>query len=208
MKNFARTSWIAPLAAVAVAAVILTAVPAAAQDLHPSRRPSPMGMARTMIGDAYVFVVYSRPYERGRDHIFGTEEEGALVPYGQLWRTGANEATQFTTTGDLTVGGQKLPAGTYSVFTTPGPKEWKIHFNSKLGLNGAFGRNPETGELENMYDAANNVVDITAPVTALAEDDKVDQLTISFEDAEGGGKNLVFRWILTEVKVPVSAAMM
>ena len=93
---------------------------AAAQDLHPSRRPSPMGTARITLGDTYVRIVYSRPYKRGRDNIFGTEESGALVPYDKIWRTGANEATEMTATGDLSIGGQKLAAGTYSIFTTPG----------------------------------------------------------------------------------------
>lgn len=205
MKNRTLT---APIVALTLVALALSAGIAAAQDLHPSRRPSPMGMARTLLGDTYVFVVYSRPYERGREHIFDTEDEGALVPYGKLWRTGANEATQITATGDVTISGQKLPAGTYSVFTTPGPKEWKIHVNSKLGLNGTFGRDPESGEFKDMYDPANNVLELTAPVTALPEDDKVDQFTISFEDAEGGGKDLVFRWILTEVRLPIAAASM
>jgi len=205
MKNLTLGARIVALTLTAAA---LSAGLAAAQDLHPSRRPSPMGMARTFLGDTYVFIVYSRPYERGREHIFGTEAEGALVPYGKLWRTGANEATQLTTTGDVTIGGQKLPAGTYSVFTTPGAKEWQIHFNSKLGLNGTAGRDPESGEFKNMYDPANNVIDVTAPVIALPEDKKVDQFTLSFEDAEGGGKDLVFRWILTEVRLPIAAASM
>ena len=73
---------------------------AAAQDLHPSRRPSPMGMARITLDDTYVRVVYSRPYQRGRENIFGTEESEALVPYGKIWRTGANEGTEITITGE------------------------------------------------------------------------------------------------------------
>ena len=85
---------------------------ATAQDLHPSRRPSPMGMARITVDDTYMRVVYSRPYKRGRENIFGTEESEALVPFGKIWRTGANEATELTVTGDVTVGGKALAAGT------------------------------------------------------------------------------------------------
>ena len=130
-----RSFFVSSLVLVALAALVLPEI-AAAQDLHPSRRPSPMAMARTHVGDAYVRVVYSRPYLRGRDNIFGTAESEALVPFGQIWRTGANEATEITTTKDLKIGDQVLPAGTYSLFTTPGAESWKVHFNSRLGLSG------------------------------------------------------------------------
>lgn len=68
-------------------------------------------------------IEYSRPYKKGRE-IFG-----GLVPYGEVWRTGANEATQFITKTDLVVDGQPLPAGTYTLWTIPGPKEWQVIFN-------------------------------------------------------------------------------
>ena len=72
---------------------------AKAQDLHPSRRPSPIGIAKTHLGDTYVKVTYGRPYVRNRQ-IFGTNTDSTefLTPYGQIWRTGANEATEITTT--------------------------------------------------------------------------------------------------------------
>lgn len=203
---------------VAVAALLavgaLSAAELAAQDLHPSRRPSPMGLARTHVGDAYIHVVYSRPYKRNRDNIFGSEESGALVPWGKLWRLGANESTELAVNSDVTVAGQKLPAGIYSVYATPGEKEWTIHFNSELGLSGpGMRRNPETGRMENVYDPKNNVVDATVPVGKVAagkgegDDNEVDQFTISFEDQEGGGTHMVLRWITTEVRVPIAAAM-
>ncbi len=174
---------------------------ALAQDLHPSRMPSPMGMSRTHVGDAYVSITYSRPYKRGRDNIFGTSESEALVPFGEVWRTGANAATQLTTTGDLMFAGGKLPAGTYSVFSTPGPESWLIHVNSRLGLNGTFARNPETGSFENAYSADNNVLEIE--VSPGATEEEVDQFTISFEDQEDGSTHMVWQWITTEVRVPV-----
>lgn len=173
--------------------LLAEAVPA--QDLHPSRRPSPMGMARTTLADGtYVRVVYSRPYQRGRDNIFGTEESGALVPFGKVWRTGANEATEITVTGDVTFGGQPLAAGTYSLFTTPGADAWKVHVNSALGLWGAQD-----------YDPAKDVATATASVTTLPEEESVDQLTFSFEEAEGGTQ-MVLRWIRTEIRVPIAPA--
>jgi hypothetical protein len=184
----------------------LLAEAAPAQDLHPSRRPSPMGMTRTTLDDGtYVRVVYSRPYQRGRDNIFGTEESEALVPFGKVWRTGANEATEITVTGDVTFGGQELAAGTYSLFTTPEAEEWKIHVNSVLGLNGTARYNSETEKLEPGYMPENDVVTATAKATTLPEEDLVDQLTFSFEEADGG-TDLVLRWIRTEVRVRVAPA--
>jgi len=197
----------APRLAVAATtlALGLALVPAAgsAQDLHPSRRPSPMGLARISLGDAYVKIHYSRPYKRNRDNIFGTKESGALVPYGEVWRTGANEATEITTTKDLMFGSKKLPAGTYSVFTTPGAEEWTIHFNSHLGLsgNGIF----ENGEFTPVDLAPTEVLVVKAKPTALDEKDEVDQFTISFAKTDAGA-DLVLRWIRTEVKFPFSVA--
>lgn len=196
LRTAARTLALATVAAALVA-------PVAAQDLHPSRRPSPMGMARTFVGDAYVKVVGSRPYERDRDNIFGTKESGALVPYGEVWRTGANEATELTTTGDITFGGQKLAAGTYSLFTTPGPDRWTVHLNSHLGLSGAgiF----EDGKFTPVDLGPTEVLTVEVTPTELAEDEKVDQLTWSFEKSDAGA-DMVLRWIRTEIRVPIAPA--
>ncbi len=172
-------------------------VPVTAQDLHPSRRPSPMGMARITVDDTYLRVVYSRPYKRGRDNIFGTKESEALVPFGEVWRTGANEATEITVTGDVLVGDRRLAAGTYSLFTVPGPETWTVHFNSALGLSGT-GRFAD-GEFTPVDLPATDVLVHTAPVGTLAEE--VDQFTIEFEAAEGGA-DMCLRWITTEVCVP------
>jgi hypothetical protein len=176
---------------------------AVAQDLHPSRRPSPMGMARTHLGDTYVSITYSRPYLRGRDNIFGTAESDALVAFGELWRTGANEATQMTTTGDLVFGDQKLPAGTYSVFSTPAADSWTLHFNSALGLNGTARFDPETDEFANAYSAENDVLVLTATPATLEE--AVDQFTISFESTDDGA-DMVWRWHTTEIRVPMGGS--
>ena len=172
---------------------------AAAQDLHSSRRPSPMGTARITLGDTYVRIVYSRPYKRGRDNIFGSEDGGALVPYGKIWRTGANEATEITTTGDLMVGGEPLAAGTYSIFTTPGESTWKIHFNSALGLSGTgyF----DAGKFVAADLPAKDVLVLTAESGTMQEE--VDQFTIALESADAGA-HLCLRWITTEVCLPVA----
>ena len=162
-----------------------------------------MGMARISLGDTYVRVVYNRPYKRDRNNIFGTKESGALVPFGERWRTGANEATEITVTRDVLVAGQKLPAGTYSVSTTPGPDTWKVHFNSKLGLDGLgiFANNTFTP----VDLAPTDVFVVSRPATQLPADKEVDQLTFEFEKT-GGGADLVLRWIRTEVRVPIAPA--
>jgi hypothetical protein len=191
------------LSALVLTASLITPITTTGQDLHPSRRPSPMGMARVTLGDTYVRVVYSRPYKRGRNNIFGTKDSGAVVPYGERWRTGANEATEITVTGDVMVGGKKLAAGTYSLFTTPGPDTWTVHFNSKLGLDGAgvFA----DGKFTPVDLAPTDVLVVTVPATQLPEDKEVDQLTFAFEKT-ATGTDLVLRWIRTEVRVPVALA--
>ena len=196
--NVNRRMVVAALAAAVVAPLVL-----AAQDLHPSRRPSPLGMARTTLGDAYVRVVYGRPYKRDRKNIFGTKESGAVVIYGERWRTGANEATELTVTRDVLVGGQKLPAGTYSLSTTPAPGTWKVHINSKLGLDGLgiFANNTFTP----VDLAPTDVLTVSATATELPEDKEVDQLTFDFEKTPAGA-DMVLRWIRTEVRVPIALA--
>jgi hypothetical protein len=179
---------------------------AAAQDLHPSRRPSPMGMARTTVDGAYVRVVYSRPYKRDRDNIFGAADTKPVVPYGERWRTGANEATEITVTKDVTVAGKKLPAGTYSLFTTPGADSWKFHFNSQLGLDGTGHFDPKAMKFTPADLPPTDVLVVEAKPTTLAEEDEVDQLTFSFEENGSGGTDLILRWIRTEVRVPIAAA--
>jgi hypothetical protein len=187
----------------ALAAAVVLPLVVSAQDLHPSRRPSPLGMARTTLGDAYVRVIYGRPYKRDRKNIFGTKENGAVVVYGERWRTGANEATELTVTRDVLVGGQKLAAGTYSLSTTPAPGTWKVHFNSKLGLDGLgiFANNTFTP----VDLAPTDVLTLSVPATELPEDKEVDQLTFDFEKTASGA-DMVLRWIRTEVRVPIAPA--
>jgi hypothetical protein len=110
-----------------------------------STRPSPPAEAHAQIGDKAISVNYSSPAVKGRT-IWGD-----LVPYGKVWRTGANEATVFETSGDLVINGQKLPAGKYGLFTIPGEKEWTIIFNSVWEQWGAF-----------KYDASKDVLRIKA----------------------------------------------
>ena len=90
-------------------------------------RPSPPATATGKIGKANVTISYSSPSVKGR------KVWGDLVPYGKVWRAGANEATIFETDAELTIGGKKLPAGKYSLFAIAGEKEWTFIFNSETG---------------------------------------------------------------------------
>jgi hypothetical protein len=187
----------------ALVAALVAPLAVSGQDLHPSRRPSPLGMARTTLGDAYVRIIYGQPYKRGRNNIFGTKESGAVVPYGERWRTGANEASEITVTRDVLVAGQKLAAGTYSLSTTPAAGTWKVHFNSRLGLDGLgiFANDKFTP----VDLAPTDVLTVSAAAAELPADKEVDQLTFTFEKTAAGA-DMVLRWIRTEVRVPIALA--
>ena len=115
------------------------------------------------------------------------------MPYGERWRTGANKASEITVTRDVTVAGQKLAAGTYSVFMTPAAGAWKIHFNSRLGLDGLgiFANDTFTP------------VDLVPTDVLASRSDRtgggpgVDQMTFEFIKTSAGA-DMVFRWIHTE----------
>ena len=184
-----------------LAVLVLTDV-AAAQDLHPSRRPSPAAIAKTFLGETYVKVTYSRPYMRGRA-VFGDPSDGEsyLVPFGQTWRTGANEATEITITGPVLVAGERLEAGTYSLFTVPGAASWEVRFHPGLGMDGTGRLDPESGGFTETYDPELDVLVVEAPTASIEE--VVDQFTIGFETTSGN-TFMVFRWERTEVRVPLS----
>lgn len=98
-------------------------------------RPSPIGIAAAKSKETYLKITYGQPQKRGRE-IFGN-----LIPYGQVWRTGANEATEITVTKDILFNGIILKAGTYSLFTIPQKDTWTIIINSEVGLWGSYNYN-------------------------------------------------------------------
>ena len=202
MRNPFRAGALPAL--LALAAVVLSAESAAAQDLHDSRRPSPVGIAKTFVGDAYVKVTYGRPYVRDRD-VFGDPADGGtyLVPFGELWRTGANEATEITVTRPVLIAGKRLEAGTYSIFTVPGASNWTVRFNTGLGMDGTGRLDAETGQFTRSYDEGDDLLVVEVPSGSLPAD--VDQFTIAFETAEGG-VHMVLSWERTEVRIPIAAA--
>jgi len=94
-------------------------------------RPSPPATATATVNGKTITIDYSQPSVKGR------KIWGELVPYGQVWRAGANETTAFTLSSDATVGGKKLSAGKYAFFVIPNEKEWTVIFNKTIKW-GAF----------------------------------------------------------------------
>lgn len=138
--------------------------------------------------DLKLEVIYNRPYKKGRQ-IFGN-----LVPYGKVWRTGANEATTFETDTDILVDGTLLEAGKYSLWTIPGQESWKVIFNSKMypwGINFS-----QKAYRNAKYDA----LVLERPVETLEK--PLEQFTISFEES-GEFVNLNLVWDQTKISVPI-----
>jgi hypothetical protein len=108
--------------------VLMLSVLAAAQMGGEKQRPSPAATAQCKFADGKsIKVAYSSPRAKGRK-IFG-----GLVPYGEPWRTGANEATAFVTDANLTIGGKDIPAGSYTMFTVPNQDKWTLIISKKTG---------------------------------------------------------------------------
>lgn len=128
-------------------------------------------------------VSYGRPYKKGRE-LFG-----ALVPYNKVWRTGADEATTLTLAADATIGGEKIAAGTYALFTKPGEENWTIILNSEAEQWGAYN-----------YDAELDVATIEVPVTTA--DKEHEQLTVSIA-TEGSTETITIAWGTTAVAFDV-----
>src|SRR5258708_30979147 len=102
-------------------------------------RPSPPAKAGCKLrGGKTISVDYSSPRAKGRK-IFG-----GLVPYGQVWRAGANEATTFVTTGDISVGGKTVPAGKYTIFAIPAEDKWTLVISKKTCESGTAYPGPDT----------------------------------------------------------------
>jgi Protein of unknown function (DUF2911) len=124
------------------------ALPIGAQQAAPplkTPRASQKEVITQTVGFTDVTITYSRPAARGRQ-IFG-----GLVPYGTVWRTGANEATTISFSDDVTINGQPLPKGTYSLHTIPGKDQWTIIFNKVDKQWGSF-----------TYDQAQDALRVTA----------------------------------------------
>ncbi|UZH55442.1 DUF2911 domain-containing protein [Salinimicrobium tongyeongense] len=149
---------------------------------------SPEDTVEFSSGDLQLEVFYNRPYKKGRE-IFG-----GLVPYNEVWRTGANEATTFTTTKDVLIDGSPLRAGTYTLWTIPSRDSWKVIFNSEMYPWGITADKVPSRIPE--YD----VLTIEVPVRRLKT--TVEQFSIIFEE-EREFINLNLAWDKTLIRIPI-----
>lgn len=143
---------------------------------------SPAAVVQTNQNGLTVKVDYCRPYKKGRA-IFG-----GLVPYGQVWRTGANEATLVSFGQDVTVAGKPLKAGEYSLWTIPSQQGWIAILNG------------ETGQWGTNYDPKKDVFRV--PIVARPHSPLAEQFTISFSPASGGA-DMILAWDETETVIPI-----
>lgn len=132
------------------------------------------------LGISQVSVVYQRPNMKGRT-IFGE-----LVPYEQIWRTGANNATNITFQSDVKIEGQALEAGTYALFTIPGKDEWTIIFNKNAKQWGAY-----------TYDKADDILRVKVKPRALTN--PIETFTIAFEEVNDQHLKACLLWEKTKV---------
>lgn len=142
-------------------------------------QPSPLSTVTQKVGLNDVTIVYSRPSAKDRK-VFGD-----LVPYGQLWRTGANRSVKFTVSDSTTVGGKKIGKGDYSIFTIPNEKEWTIIINKGVDLSGTNG-----------YKESDDIVRFNAPVQKIS---KVETFTFNFANLTNTSADIEIMW--DEVKV-------
>lgn len=133
---------------------------------------------------ALVRVTYSRPAKKNREVI------GKLVPFGKVWRVGADESTEIKFYQDATIQGQKIKAGTYALFAIPGETEWTIILNKDLDYWGAYS-----------YKEADDVLRVKVPAKKTA--DNIENFSIQFAKADGGAV-MKFGWENTVVETPIT----
>ena len=185
---------------IALAAAVLAAAPLAAQGQghgqHQQQARQPQQQQRVLsprdtvrmelAGGRRVSIDYGRPFMRGRRIM------GELVPYGRVWRTGANAATTLVTDVDLDIGGTTVPRGTYTLYTLPTAGGWTLIVNR------------QTGQWGTQYDASRDLARIRMQTATLRQ--PVEQFTIALEPGRAGAGTLALQWENTRAFVPIRAA--
>ncbi|MCC5942408.1 MAG: DUF2911 domain-containing protein [Balneolaceae bacterium] len=145
---------------------------------------SPNASVAQTIGLTEIYLTYGRPSVNDRQ-IFG-----GLVPFNEVWRTGANESTAVVFSDDVLIEGELVPEGTYSLYTIPGEGEWTIIINNKLSWG-------------TQYDAAEDFLRVTVQPE---ESFHMEQMMIYFENITNEGGHLVIHWDTTKVPLRIELA--
>lgn len=145
-----------------------------------------MAIASAKYKKSYIKVTYSQPRKNGRE-IFGK-----VVPFGQVWRLGANEATELTSTNDILLSGNVLKSGTYSLFAIPEKEKWTLIINSDNGLWGAYN-----------YNTKADVLRVVLPATPIPSPEVYESFTIKI-DQKTDSARLLFLWDRTQVSLPIT----
>jgi hypothetical protein len=146
---------------------------------------SPAATAEIKLKNKPVTIAYSRPYKKGRKIM------GGLVPYGRVWRTGADDATSLKTAVDLEIGGTTVPAGSYTLYTLPSETTWKLIINK------------QTGQWGTEYDQSQDLARVNLTKSSLPS--PIEQFTIEFVKLSGDSADLILEWETTKLSVPVRA---
>jgi Protein of unknown function (DUF2911) len=147
---------------------------------------SPVAKITQEVGVSEVSVEYSRPSARGRK-VFGD-----LLPYGEMWRTGANASTKITFKDNISIKGQKLDAGSYALYTVPGEKEWAVVFYKNTKFWGTPGKE---------YDGNDEALRLLIPVTMLGAN--VETFTIGFDNLTNAKYDINMDWERTRITLPI-----
>lgn len=150
-------------------------------------QPSPMSKVSQEVGLIKVEVEYSRPSSKGRK-VFGD-----LVPFNELWRTGANAATKVTFGDDVRVAGNPVPKGTYALYSIPGEKEWTIVIYRNTSFWGTPGKEYKEEDVAAQFN-----------VPVLSQREMVESFTISFNNLRNNGCDMELSWEYTKIVVPIT----
>lgn len=156
-----------------------------------SERPSPLGVVAIAMGDDEATLCYGRPSARDRAVM------GGLVPFGEPWRTGANEATAIHLPFAATIGGVAVEPGSYSIYTIPSEDAWEFAVNREFERWGI----PISAEIQSA-----DVGRVTRPTSEM--ESMVETFTVYWQSHGEGMGHLVFEWEHTRVELPIHKAGM
>ncbi|UOG76166.1 DUF2911 domain-containing protein [Hymenobacter tibetensis] len=180
---------------------LLVAVPQTTNAQIATPAASPKSVVQQRVGLTDVTITYSRPSAKGRK-IFGDKD---VVPYGQRWRTGANQTTSIKFSDDVTVEGKKVPAGEYGLYTIPGKTEWTVVLNKSLKQGADVAGFKDDQDVARFTIKPYVVPSYVAQNVAAKNQGKIETFTISFTDLTPATANVAMEWELTGAKFKVTS---